>query len=157
MGILLARPDVAILDPADYRRVAEWEWGPQEGADWARYAEEMNHPKWMHFGLYAGGELAGRVSLEKIGRNMAAYHVVTARRRVHPQALAQILLDTAAYLFERGFIGLVARIPRERRAAAALALRCGMREWGNTPRVRYFMLTRKRFQNQEADHGWRLA
>src|SRR5262245_4169679 len=138
---------LAELQPCQYRQIAEWEYGPQPDADWDRYAAEMSAPQWSHFGLYLGSELVGALSLEQTGRNMAAYHVVTARRRVHPQALADILLQTAGRLFARGFTGLTARIPKDNHAAARLAIRCGMREWGHTPEVRYFMLTKSRFQN----------
>lgn len=131
-----------------YRQVAEWEFGPQPpDTDWQRYADEMNAPKWAHFGLYDGAEFVGCISLEKIDRQMAAYHVVTERHRIHPDALARVLLKTAAELFERGFTALVARIPIEKRAAAMLAQRCGMHEWGSTPKVRFFMLTKSRFES----------
>lgn len=129
-----------------YRQVAEWEHGPQpDGTDWQRYEVEMNAPQWAHFGLYAGADFVGCVSFEKIGRNMAAYHVVTARKRVHPQALAKALLTSAGYLFKQKFTALVADIPIGKRAAARLALRCGMREWGHTPARRFFILTQSRY------------
>lgn len=128
-----------------YKQVAEWEWGPQpEGTDWARYQAEMNAPKWAHLGLYDGAEFIGCVSLEKIDRQMVAYHVVTARRKVHSRKLAGLLLNTADSLFKQGCTALVARIPSEKRAAAVLALRCHMVEYGHTPEVRYFMLTKVR-------------
>src|SRR5262245_46688880 len=137
-----------------YRQVAEWEFGPQGAdTDWARYRAEMNAPKWAHFGLYAGAELVGCVSLEKIDRQMIAYHVVTARRRITPTALAQVLLKMAGDQFALGYLALVARIPVEKRAAARLAIRCGMREWGHTPEIRYFMLTRGRYGQRKTTAG----
>jgi len=133
-----------------YRQVAEWEYGPQPGGtDWRRYAVEMNAPQWTHFGLYDGADFVGCLSLEMIAHNMAAYHVVTARRKIHPDALAQVLLKTAEGLFDRGFTALSARIPIEKRAAALLARRCHMVEWGHTPAIRYFILTKARFGNGE--------
>ena len=134
------------LGKDQYRQVAEWEWGPQEDVDWERYAAEMNAPQWAHFGLYDGAELIGCVSLEKIDRQMVAGHVVTARRKIHPLLMAQVLLKTAGDLFALGYTAMVARIPKDKRAAARLALRCGMREWGHTPETRYFILTKSRWQ-----------
>jgi hypothetical protein len=135
------------LNSSQYRQVAEWEFGEQgENVDWSRYAAEMNAPQWMHFGVYSGADFVGCISLEKISYNMAAYHVVTARKRVHPQALAGALLTSAGYLFKEGFTAVVADIPIDKRAAARLAIRCHMKEWGHTPTMRYFILTRQRFQ-----------
>lgn len=135
------------LEASQYKQVAEWECGPlPENTDWARYEAEMGAPQWSHYGLYDGAEFVGCVSFER-DRWTVAYHVVTGRHKVHPNALAQVLLNTAGALFERGFTALTARIPHEKRAAARLALRCGMREWGHTPEIRYFMLTEKRFRN----------
>lgn len=113
----------------------------------------MNEPKWLHFGLYLGSEFVGRLSLEKIGRNMAEYHVITARRKVHSRALAEILRIAAAYLFANGFTAVVAHVPTTKRAAAILALRCGMREWGHTPQMRYFICTKQRFMS----NGWKAS
>lgn len=131
-----------------YRQVAEWEYGPQpEDTDWQRYEAEMNAPQWAHFGIYDGSSFVGCVSFEKLCRNMAAYHVVTARRRIHPQELADALLTSAGYLFKEGFTAVVARIPADKRAAARLAIRCGLREWGHAPAMRYFTLTKSRYLN----------
>lgn len=136
------------LEASQYRQVAEWEFGPQpEDTDWDRYAAEMNAPKWAHFGLYEGSSFIGCLSLERISYNMAAYHVVTARRKIHPNSLAQVLLNTAGDLFDKGFTALTARIPHANHAASRLAIRCGMREWGHTPEIRYFMLTKSRYQS----------
>ena len=134
------------LRPDQYRQVAEWEYGAQSAdADWARYAREMEEPKWLHFGLYQETEFAGCLSLERVSRNIAAAHVVTARRKVHPQALAATLVEVMRYLFANGFLAIVAHNPRSKRAGARLAIRCGMVEWGHTPETRYFMMTRPRF------------
>lgn len=133
------------LRPDQYRQVAEWEFGPQENADWDRYAAEMNAPQWTHFSIYVDGSFIGCVSLEKIDPQMTAFHVVTARRAVSSRNLAQVLLKKAGELFARGHTALVTRIPKEKRAAAILALRCGMCEWGHTPELRYFVLTKSRF------------
>lgn len=134
------------LDPTQYRQVAEWEYGPQpENMDWARYAAEMDAPQWEHLALYSGPVFVGCVSLE-YDRQTTAFHVVTDRRKVHPAALADILLQIAALLFKRGFTAMVARIPKEIRAGARLARRCGMREYGHTPTMRHFILTESRYR-----------
>ena len=137
-----------------YRQVAEWEYGPQgDNVDWEKYAAEMNAPRWAHFGLYEADSFVGCVSFENIDRQMIAYHVVTARRRVNPHLLAQLLRKTAGDLFAIGYLALVARIPADNTAAARLAIRCDMREWGHTRAewvaepLRYFILTKKRFAN----------
>ena len=131
-----------------YPQVAEWEWGPQpDDTDWDRYANEMNAPQWAHFGLYDGVSLIGRVSFERIDPTTMSYHVVTKRHSAHPNTLAQVLLKSAAFFFQRGFTRLVVEIPRvkERRAAAVLALRCGMREDKGTDTERHFTLMRSRY------------
>lgn len=133
------------LRPDQYRQVAEWEFGPQEGVDWDRYADEMNAPQWAHFALYKGAEFVGCVSLEWIDSQTVAYHVVTARRKIHPHALAQVLLKIAGWLFILGNEALVVRIPREKRAAAILALRCGMVEDPYTETERHFTLSKTRY------------
>ena len=146
---------LAPLRADQYRQVAEWEEMRPLGdeMDWELYYEEMNAPKWAHFGLYDGDSFVGCISLEEIDRQMIAYHVVTERRRVDPRALARVLRKTAGDLFAMGYIAMVARIPVGKRAAARLALRCGMREWGHTRAewvaapLRYFILTQKRFEN----------
>lgn len=132
------------LDPLDYPQVAEWEFGPQVGVDWARYTFEMSLPKWRHYGLYLSHQLVGCVSLEKRGTT-AIYHVVTARHKLHPNFLAQTLLNIAGHLFENGFAAVSAHIPIEKRAGARLALRCGMREIGHDQKLRYFILTKSRY------------
>jgi hypothetical protein len=138
------------LQPSQYRQVAEWEYGPlPENVDWTRYEAEMSAPQWAHFGIYSGADFVGCVSFERISRNMAEYHVVTARRKVHPQDLADALLISAGYLFRHGFVALTASIPVEKRAAARLAIRCGMREWGHTPKMRFFILTKDRFNRSQ--------
>jgi len=106
---------------------------------------EMNASQWAHFALYSHAEFVGCVSLEKIDRHMVAYHVVTGRHKVNPRALAQSLLKMAGELFTSGYLALVARIPVDNVAAARLAIRSGMREWGHTPEIRYFMLTKSRY------------
>lgn len=136
------------LRPDQYAQVAEWEFGPQGDVDWEDYAAYMNEPQWGRFGLYLGLEYVGCISFEQTGRNMAAYHIVTARRKVHPQDLADVLRHTAAFLFNQGFTALTARVPVGKRAAARLALRCGMWEWGHTPTMRYFIMTKKRFEHE---------
>lgn len=136
------------LESSEYQQVAEWEYGPQENADWATYIAEMNQPQWAHFGLYLDSDLVGCLSLEQIDPQTMAYHVVTAPRRIHPNALADVLLQTAGRLFSQKFTALVARIPQDNRAAARLAIRCGMREWGETPEMRFFILTKARFDRR---------
>lgn len=142
------------LRPDQYRQVAEWDYGPQsENTDWERYAADMSKPDWFHYGIYNGPDFVGAVSLEKISYNMAAYHVTTARRKIHPQRLATVLINLAGYLFSHGFTAVVARNPVEKRAGARLAIRCGMREWGRTPTTRYFVITRSRY----IKNGWLKA
>ena len=137
-----------------YRQVAVWDWGSLgDDVDWERYAVEMNAPQWAHFGLYDGGDFVGCVSFEKIDPQMIAYHVVTARRRVNPYDLAQTLRQSAGEFFALGYVAMVARIPAAKRAAARLAIRCGMREWGHTQAewiadpLRYFILTKQRYEH----------
>jgi RimJ/RimL family protein N-acetyltransferase len=126
-----------------YRQVAEWEFGPQaDNADWQRYEAEMNAPQWAHFGLYDGADFMGCVSFERINSQTMAYHVVTARRKIRPQSLAQVLLKTVGFFFRRGFTSLVAHIPENNVAAARLALRCGMREYERMNKERRFILSR---------------
>ena len=132
------------LQPHQYRQVAEWAHGPQGDVDWDDYAAYMSQHTTL--GIYLGLELVGCVWIEQVGRNMAEYHIATARRRVKPNALAKVLLQTAGELFERHYTALVARIPRKTIAASRLAIRCGMREWGHTPEIRYFILTKQRYQ-----------
>lgn len=127
-----------------YRQVAEWAHGPQPNADWDDYAAYMDDPKRANFGIYLGAEFVGCVFLES-DRNTVEYHIATARRRIHPQDLAQVLLKKAGELFDEGRTALVARIPRQTRAAVRLAIRCGMREWGHDDAIRYFILTKPRF------------
>src|SRR5262245_19903301 len=135
----MADDRVLTLEPLrreQYRQVAEWEEGKPlgDGVDWERYAKEMRHPGWAHFGIYDGLSFVGCVSLEKTGRTIAEFHVVTARRMVHPQALADVLIRTAGYLFkEEGCLAVTTHSPANKRAAARLAIRCGMREIGHTP------------------------
>lgn len=129
------------LRPDQYRQVAEWDWGPQENVDWERYESEMNAPQWAHFALYDGAEFVGCISLER-DRATVAYHVATARNKVNPFVLAQVLLKMG---FDGEATAAVARIPVKNRAAARLAIRCGMKEWGHTPTMRYFILTKQRY------------
>lgn len=133
------------LQPHQYRQVAEWAHGPQGDVDWDDYAAYMSDPKMTALGIYFDSQFVGCIWLEKISHNMAEYHVATARRRIHPNSLAQVLLKTAGELFRSGYTALVARIPRKTRTAARLAIRCGMREWGHTPEMRYFILTKDRY------------
>lgn len=133
-----------------YKQVAEWEFGPQgEDTDWPRYYAEMNAPQWRHMGLYQGDCFLGAVSFEWIDPHTISYHVVTARKAVHPYSLAQVLLKSAGFFFQRGLTRLVVRIPRKNVAAARLALRCGMREERSTDTERHFTLLR--YQN----HGFK--
>ena len=126
-----------------YRQVAEWEFGEQsENTDWQRYIAEMNAPQWAHLGLYGGADFIGCISLERIDPQTMAYHVVTDRHRVHPRALAQVLLKMADELFKQGHTALTVRIPSTNRAAARLAIRCGMTETGRNESERHFILTR---------------
>lgn len=137
-----------------YRQVAEWEFGPQpENTDWDKYTADMNAPRWTHFGIYSDSSFVGALSLEQQGRTGTEFHIVTGRRMVHPNALANLLLSTAAYLFNQGFTSLTARIPKDKRAAARLAIRCGMREWGNTPTMRFFILTESRYRKYGGIEG----
>jgi hypothetical protein len=132
-----------------YRQVAEWEFGPQpEGTDWGRYESEMNQPQWAHYSVYDGDILVGCVSLEQTSPRVAAYHVVTARKRVHPQALADACIRLAGALFNQGYIAVVAHNPIDKRAGARLAIRCGMREIGRGQGTRYFVITKQRFERQ---------
>src|SRR5262245_20679224 len=121
------------LHPSQYRQVAEWEHGPQPATtDWEQYAREMQEMKYERFGLYLLGEFVGCVSLERVGRKVAAFHVATRRHTFHPDYLAQVLLKMAGRLFERGFLACLAYGPIEKREVARLAIRCGMRELSKT-------------------------
>lgn len=139
--------DLQPLQPDQYKQVAEWEEGRPlgEDVDWERYEREMNAPQWAHFGLYDGGEFVGCVSLEQTSPRIAAYHVVTARKKVHPQDLADACIRLAGILFKGGFIAVVAHNPVDKRAGARLAIRCGMREIGRTQSTRYFVITKQRY------------
>ena len=139
-----------VLDPLrrnQYRQVAEWDEGRKlgEGVDWDRYGEEMAESKWMHYAIYSNGEFVGCVSLEKTGNSTADFHVATARNKVNPYALVKMLLNIARYLFEHGYTLLTATIPRDKRAAAMLARRCGMEESGSDDMIRRFWLTQARY------------
>lgn len=129
-----------------YRQVAEWAHGPQGDVDWDDYAKYLNGPKMTTLGIYLGAACVGCVFLERVDRNTIECHVATARRKIRPFALVDVLLKTAGELFERGYTAMVARIPRKTRAAVQLALRCHMYEWGSTPEIRYFILTKQRFK-----------
>lgn len=132
------------LQPSQYRQVAEWEFGPQpNGTDWQRYETEMDAPQWRHLGLYDGAEFIGCISLERIDPQTMAYHVVTDRHKVHPQTLAQVLLKMADELFASGYAALTVRIPSTNRAAARLAIRCGMVETRRDESERHFILTKQ--------------
>lgn len=138
--------ELKLLGASQYPQVAEWEFGKQgEDVDWSRYLAEMSQPQWTHFGIYRGDEILGCVSFEQTSYNMAEYHVVTNRHKVHPRELANLLLNTAGYFFSQDFTALTARIPIDKPAASRLALRCGMREWGKTPELRLFILTQSRY------------
>ena len=130
-----------------YRQVAEWdEQKPLgEDMDWDGYEREMSAPHWTHYGMYSNGEFVGAVSLEKIDGESADFHVTTARNKVNPYALVKILLNIARYLFEHGYTLLTATIPRDKRAAAMLARRCGMEESGSDEMIRRFWLTQARY------------
>lgn len=136
------------LQSSRYRQVAEWEHGPQPDADWESYATEMNEPKWTRYGLHLGDQLVGCVSLEHISRNMVAFHVVTQRRAVHPDDLARALFDIGDRLFQQGILACVAYAPIRKREVARLASRCGMVEYGHDETMRYFIVTKKRFERQ---------
>lgn len=138
-----ARLALCRLEASQYKQVAEWEFGPQgENVDWAQYEAEMNAPQWSHHGLYRDGSFVGCVSFERINQHTMSYHVVTGRHTVHPQSLAQVLLKSARFFFQRGFTSLVAHIPKSNVAASRLALRCGMREYERTNGERRFILSR---------------
>ena len=141
------------LHPDQHGQVAEWEFSRRlTGVDWERYKATVSAPKWEHLALYDGDDFIGCVSLERTSSQMVEFHVVTARRKIHPQILAKTLRLIAGVYFKNGFTALTASIPRDKRAAARLALRSGMREWGHTPTFRYFILTRSRYLN----HGWQV-
>lgn len=140
------RLELKPLEVSQYRQVAEWAHGPQGDVDWEDYAAHMNNPIRANFGIYLNAEFVGCLFLECVDRNMTECHIATARRRINPQDLAQLLLATAGYLFAQGQTALVARIPIGKRAATRLALRCHMREWGHTPTMRYFVLTKQRYK-----------
>jgi len=132
-----------------FKQVAEWEFGEQPpNTNWEKYFSEMEAPQWAHFGLYDGGDFIGCVSFERIDPRTMAYHVVTRRHSVRPHALAQVLLKSAGFFFQRGFTSLVAKIPREKRAAARLAIRCGMKEEAVTDNERNFILTKNQYERQ---------
>jgi len=127
-----------------YRQVAEWEFGPQPpDTDWPRYYAEMNDPKWLHMAIYNDGVFIGCLSLEMISADGVEYHVVTARHAIHPRDLAAMLLGTARDLFNGGFTLLTVRIPAANRAAAKLAIRCGMTETRNDSLNREFALRKE--------------
>lgn len=134
-----------LLRRSQYQQVAEWEFGKQEGVDWARYEAEMSEPQWAHFAIYSHAEFVGCVSLEKIDQQTIAFHVVTSRHRVRSHALAQVLLGLAGELFNSGYTVMVVRIPKDKRAAAILALRCGMVEDIRSNEERSFTLTKSRY------------
>lgn len=134
------------LQPDQHKQIAEWAHGPQGNVDWEDYAAYLNGPKMTTLGIYLGAEFAGCLFLERIDRNSVECHIATARNKIHPADLAQALLKKAGELFNQGYTAMVARVPRQTRAAARLALRCHMFEWGHTPTERYFILTRKRFE-----------
>jgi hypothetical protein len=143
LGPLLTRP----LRRDQLRQIAEWDYGPQDGVDWERYEAEMTAPQWEHYGIYQQGELAGALSLEWIDGETIGYHVTMARKKVHPERLAELLIITAGHLFDGGCTRLVANIPKKKRAAVRLALRCGMKETDADESIRNFILTRGDYQS----------
>jgi hypothetical protein len=136
------------LQREHFHIVAEWEHGPQIAADWARYVAEMERPQWIHLGLYLDKQCAGCVSFEKVAPTVARIHVTTRRRAFHPNYLAWLLRQTAKVIFE-GVEVIEAVIPEGRRAAARLAIRCGMRREDVFPWERRFVMTRGEFDSNE--------
>ncbi len=135
------------LKENQYKQIAEWEYGPQdEDTDWPRYFAEMNEPRWNHYGIYLNSSFVGALSLEKIDDETIAYHVVTERKRVKPGELARLLLTTAGRCLACGYTKLVVNIPKQKRAAARLAIRCGMVEVTGDEKNRNFIFTKKEFE-----------
>lgn len=132
-----------LLEERQYKQVAEWEYGKQpKNTDWPRYFAEMNAPKWVHYGVYSGASFVGALSFEWKDPETIAYHLVTARWRVNPFALAEKLLSCAEFHINRGF-KIIADIPIKKRAAVWLARRCGMREVSRDKTARHFVFTRE--------------
>lgn len=144
----MARPDLTLepLCANQYCQVAEWAHGPQGNVDWEDYAAYLNDPNRENFGIYLAAEFVGCVFLERIDRNTVEWHIATARKKIHQADLARVLLTKAGDLFAMGYTAMVARIPRQTVAAARLAMRCHMWEWGHTPATRYFILTEQRYK-----------
>lgn len=111
-----------------YPIVAEWEFGPQpENTDWAKYEREMEAPGWWHYGVYVDSEFSGQISLEQRSPSLMRFHVTKGpESRIHPYALADVLLQIADYLFTGAFEECEAVMPTSNRAVARLAIRCGL-------------------------------
>lgn len=140
--------EIQPLQREHFHLVAEWEHGPQHHADWARYIEAMERPQWIHLGLYLDKQCAGCVSLEKTSPQVARIHVTTRRRAFHPDYLAWVLKQIAKVIFEDVEV-IEAIIPEGRRAAARLAIRCGMRREDIFPWQQRFVMTRGEFDANE--------
>lgn len=130
------------LQPSQYRTVAEWEHGKQPpGTDWAQYRHEMEQPGWWHYCASVDGEPSAHISLEERSPSLLRFHASSKPgSAIHPRALAEILLRIADYCFTGPYEECEAVAPR--RAAARLAIRCGLTFRGETAEGRRYSITK---------------
>ncbi len=114
-----------------------------DGYPFEHYVECLALPSYLNFGLYAGDVLTAAITLERVSDTVARFHVAKAARTIGVRRLAQTLTDIKDYLFASGFDIAEAAIPPANRAAAFLALRCGMRETGTEDGKRIFRINRE--------------
>lgn len=132
-----------------YPIVAEWEFGPQpENTDWAKYEREMEAPGWWHYGVYVDRDLSAHISLEQRNPSLMRFHVTKGpESRLHPYALADVLLQIADYLFTGAFEECEAIASPGNRAVARLAIRCGLRFRAEAEEGRRYSITKEERSN----------
>jgi hypothetical protein len=134
------------LRTSQYWQVAQWEFG--DDADLKDYTAKLEAPDQFNFGVYLNGQFCAAIAIERFD-STTRFHVVEARRFIHPQQMADLLITIADYLYQNGIEELEAVFLKTNRAARRLAIRSWM-----TPKCEYkhdgfqfqvYAITKKRY------------
>lgn len=119
-----------------------------DACSFEHYVNCLNLPQYLNFGAHRNGRMVAVITLERIDRVTVFFHVAKMPRSITPQELAELLGRIGDYLFANGFETARAAIPVSNRAAARLAMRCGMREVDQRDSDRIFQITRQERHGQ---------
>lgn len=117
--------EIEIMPVDQLWRAYDWNNGAAQGWDRDAHFAQLQRPDWVNYQIKKDGMIVGCVSLELLDAVTVGFHVALDIGRLRLKETRALLVGIGKTLFGHGIQNLRAHIPKENRAARALALVAG--------------------------------